>query len=143
MEKRSVIFIETPSHLLQPPPEETSTQTIMSSTSMSDQNYITHDNFQRHLRYFNSVWEPLPRVSAGHIAVSGLSAYPLAFEHRTIEITRRDIRDRAAAGPPQAMPGGEPTVSVSYEGVVEPQAQPVSPVREPPETLYNNGGFRV
>lgn len=31
MEKRSVIFIETPSHLLQPPPEDTSTPTILLS----------------------------------------------------------------------------------------------------------------
>ena len=49
----------TPSRLLPPPSEETSQPVIPSSDCTDDHTYITDDDFQRDLRGYTSVLEPL------------------------------------------------------------------------------------
>ena len=94
---------------------------------MDDHNYITDNHFMFDLRDYTSVLEPLPGASADHFAVDGISDNPPVAEllEGISDITRRDILDGGAAGPPQqgAMPGGEPTDGVSQDGVLEPQEQ--------------------
>ena len=96
---------------------------------MDDHNYLTDDDFLRDLRD-TCMFELLPGASADYIAVGGLSDNPPVAElfERISEITRRGTLDGGATGPLQvgAMPGGEPTVEVSQEGVLEPQEQQVS-----------------
>ena len=152
-ESRNVIFIETPSHLFPPPLEETSQQVNPPSNGMDDHNYITDEDFLRHLREYTSVLEPLPGASADHIAVGRLSDNPPVAEllERISEIIRRDTLDGGAAGPPQegAMPGGEPTDGVSQEVVLEPQEQAVYPRDRPwqhhwlDHSHFNRGDIRV
>ena len=131
MERRNVIFIETPSRLFPPPLDETSQQVNPPSKGTDDYNYITENDFVRNFRDYTSVLEPLPGASADHITVGRLSDnLPVAQRwERISEITRRNTLDGGAAGPPQegGMPGGEPTDGVSKEVVLEPQEQAVSP----------------
>ena len=76
---------------------------------MDDHNYITDNHFMFDLRDYTSVLEPLPGASADHFAVDGISDNPPVAEllEGISDITRRDILDGGAAGPPLegAMPG--------------------------------------
>ena len=118
--------------------EETSQQVNSPSNGIDDHNYITNNDFLRHLCEYTSVSEPIAGASANHIAVGRLSDHPPVAEllEQISEITRRDALDGGAAGPPPegAMPGGKHTDGGSQEVVPEPQKQAVSPARASLET---------
>ena len=81
--------------------------------SSDDLNYITDDDFLRHLRHYTPGLETLPVASADHSAVSGPSANAPGGELLKWigHITRRDVRVGEISGLSQeeAVPGGAPT----------------------------------
>ena len=80
---------------------------------------------------FILLWWNLLGASANHIAVGWLSDnLPVADVLEWIsETTKRGALDKGATGLQQqgAIPGGEPTDGISWEGVLEPQEQLMPP----------------
>ena len=138
MERRKVIFIETPPRLFLSPLEEISQQVNPPSNGMDDHNYITDDDLLGDLRDIMSVLEPTPGASVDHIAVGGLPDSPQVAEllERISEITKRDTLDGGTAGPPQEGTAlvGKPTDGDSQDVVLKPQEQAVSPAGASLET---------
>ena len=91
MERRNVIFIDTPSRQLPPPSEETPPQLLR--WERDDHNYITDNDFPRHNRNLTTVLNPLLSAPADHIAAGGLSTNSQEAEvlDWISDITRRDM----------------------------------------------------
>ena len=136
IERRNVIFIETPSRLLPPPSE--GPQLLMQELPPGDdpdrdnkgRNYITDDDFLRDLRNYTSVVDHPGSASTDYVAANRRSENTLVAEllGRISAITRRDLLEDGAL-PGEASPTGE----VPQGGVLERPEQPTSPAGEPVE----------